>query len=110
MEFVHIMCSISAEFELDEIRVTFAFVLTHSFSHRFRFGDFDQTKLRVEATKALLCWLKKMKGHDLGKDCLASGSAYRAVSSRETLPGPEADHYELSKVQVSPSYTRIGIA
>uniref|UniRef100_A0A8C1Z4K7 ATP-binding cassette sub-family C member 5 n=1 Tax=Cyprinus carpio TaxID=7962 RepID=A0A8C1Z4K7_CYPCA len=40
-----------------------------------------------------------MKGHDLGKDCLASGSAYRAVSSRETLPGPEADHYELSKVQ-----------
>lgn len=44
-----------------------------------------------------------MKGHDLGKDCLASGSAYRAVSSRETLPGPEEDHYELSKVQVSPS-------
>ncbi|XP_077104559.1 ATP-binding cassette sub-family C member 5 [Siphateles boraxobius] len=40
-----------------------------------------------------------MKGHDLGKDCLASGSAYRAVSSRETLPGPEEDHYELSKVQ-----------
>lgn len=44
-----------------------------------------------------------MKGHDLGKDCLASGSAYRAVSSRETLPGPEGN-YELSKVQVSPSY------
>ncbi|XP_016117939.1 ATP-binding cassette sub-family C member 5 [Sinocyclocheilus grahami] len=40
-----------------------------------------------------------MKGHDLGKDCLASGSAYRAVPSRETLPGPEADHYELSKLQ-----------
>ncbi|XP_048025054.1 multidrug resistance-associated protein 5 [Megalobrama amblycephala] len=39
-----------------------------------------------------------MKGHDLGKDCLASGSAYRAVSSRETLPGPEGN-YELSKVQ-----------
>ncbi len=45
-----------------------------------------------------------MKGHDLGKDCVASGSAYRAVPSRETLTGPEADHYELSKVQVSPSY------
>uniref|UniRef100_A0A671RFF6 ATP-binding cassette sub-family C member 5 n=1 Tax=Sinocyclocheilus anshuiensis TaxID=1608454 RepID=A0A671RFF6_9TELE len=40
-----------------------------------------------------------MKGHDLGKDCLASGSAYRAVPSRETLPGPEEDHYELSKLQ-----------
>uniref|UniRef100_A0A671LKD1 ATP-binding cassette sub-family C member 5 n=1 Tax=Sinocyclocheilus anshuiensis TaxID=1608454 RepID=A0A671LKD1_9TELE len=40
-----------------------------------------------------------MKGHDLGKDFLASGSAYRAVPSRETVPGPEADHYELSKVQ-----------
>lgn len=40
-----------------------------------------------------------MKGHDLGKDCVASGSAYRAVPSRETLTGPEADHYELSKVQ-----------
>ncbi|XP_026086887.1 multidrug resistance-associated protein 5-like [Carassius auratus] len=40
-----------------------------------------------------------MKGHDLGKDCLASGSAYRAVPSRETLPGAEVDHYELSKVQ-----------
>lgn len=40
-----------------------------------------------------------MKGHDLGKDCLAAGSAYRAVPSRETLPGPDGDHYELSKVQ-----------
>lgn len=39
-----------------------------------------------------------MKGHDLGKDCLASGSVYRAVSSRETLPSPEGN-YELSKVQ-----------
>ncbi|XP_051579787.1 ATP-binding cassette sub-family C member 5-like isoform X1 [Myxocyprinus asiaticus] len=40
-----------------------------------------------------------MKGHDLGKDCLASGSAYRAVPSRETLPVTEGDQNELSKVQ-----------
>ncbi|XP_051952983.1 ATP-binding cassette sub-family C member 5-like [Xyrauchen texanus] len=40
-----------------------------------------------------------MKGHDLGKDCLASGSAYRAVPSRETLPRTEGDHIDLSKVQ-----------
>lgn len=40
-----------------------------------------------------------MKGHDLGKDCLASGSAYRAVPSRETLPGNDDNHYQLSKVQ-----------
>ncbi|TRY99951.1 hypothetical protein DNTS_010308 [Danionella cerebrum] len=40
-----------------------------------------------------------MKGHDLGKDCLASGSAYRAVPSRETLPGTDGDFYDLSKVQ-----------
>ncbi|XP_051512513.1 ATP-binding cassette sub-family C member 5-like isoform X2 [Myxocyprinus asiaticus] len=40
-----------------------------------------------------------MKGHDLGKDCLASGSAYRAVPSRETLRGTEGDHIDLSKVQ-----------
>ncbi|XP_057203387.1 multidrug resistance-associated protein 5 [Triplophysa rosa] len=39
-----------------------------------------------------------MKGHDSGKDCLASGSAYRAVPSRD-LPGTEEDHYQLSKVQ-----------
>lgn len=50
---------------------------------------------------ALLCWWKKMKEHDLGKDYLAPGPAYRAVPSRETLPGSEIDPYQLSKVQVS---------
>lgn len=42
-----------------------------------------------------------MKEHDLGKDYLAPGPAYRAVPSRETLPGSEIDPYQLSKVQVS---------
>ncbi|XP_076138611.1 ATP-binding cassette sub-family C member 5 [Alosa pseudoharengus] len=40
-----------------------------------------------------------MKEHDLGKDYLAPGPAYRAVPSRETLPGSEIDPYQLSKVQ-----------
>ncbi|XP_063061606.1 multidrug resistance-associated protein 5 isoform X2 [Engraulis encrasicolus] len=40
-----------------------------------------------------------MKEHDLGKDYLAAGPAYRAVPSRETLPGSEIDPYQLSKVQ-----------
>ncbi|KAL7878331.1 hypothetical protein AOLI_G00093050 [Acnodon oligacanthus] len=40
-----------------------------------------------------------MKEHDLGKDCLAAGSGYRAVPSRDVLPGNEVDHYQLSNVQ-----------
>lgn len=43
-----------------------------------------------------------MKEHDLGKDCLAAGPAYRAVPSREVLPANEVDHYQLANVQVSP--------
>lgn len=40
-----------------------------------------------------------MKEHDLGKDCLAAGPAYRAVPSREVLPANEVDHYQLTNVQ-----------
>ncbi|MCI4379410.1 hypothetical protein PGIGA_G00227900 [Pangasianodon gigas] len=40
-----------------------------------------------------------MKEHDLGKDCLAAGPAYRAVPSREVLPANEVDHYQLANVQ-----------
>ncbi|KAI4880193.1 hypothetical protein NFI96_026032, partial [Prochilodus magdalenae] len=40
-----------------------------------------------------------MKEHDLGKDSLAAGSGYRAVPSRDILPGNEVDHYQLSNVQ-----------
>ncbi|XP_076846892.1 ATP-binding cassette sub-family C member 5 isoform X2 [Brachyhypopomus gauderio] len=40
-----------------------------------------------------------MKEHDLGKECLASGPGYRAVPSREALPGSEVSHYQLSSVQ-----------
>lgn len=42
-----------------------------------------------------------MKEHDLGKDSLAAGPAYRAVPSREVLPANEVDHYQLANVQVS---------
>lgn len=41
-----------------------------------------------------------MKEHDLGKDCLAAGPAYRTVPSREVLPANEVDHYHLANVQV----------
>ncbi|XP_053356806.1 multidrug resistance-associated protein 5 [Clarias gariepinus] len=40
-----------------------------------------------------------MKEHDLGKDSLAAGPAYRAVPSREVLPANEVDHYQLANVQ-----------
>lgn len=64
-------------------------------------GLIPQIKLKAEAVTALLCWYKKMKEHDLGKDCLAAGSGYRAVPSRDVLPGNEVDRYQLSNVQVS---------
>ncbi|XP_066541768.1 multidrug resistance-associated protein 5 [Hoplias malabaricus] len=40
-----------------------------------------------------------MKEHDLGKDCLATASGYRAVPSRDVLPGNQMDDYHLSSVQ-----------
>lgn len=42
-----------------------------------------------------------MKEHDLGKDYLVPGPVYRAVQSRDTLPGTEVTPYDLAKVQVS---------
>ncbi|XP_024233200.1 multidrug resistance-associated protein 5-like [Oncorhynchus tshawytscha] len=40
-----------------------------------------------------------MKEHDLGKDYLVPGPVYRAVQSRDTLPGSEVTPYDLAKVQ-----------
>ncbi|XP_014068868.1 ATP-binding cassette sub-family C member 5 [Salmo salar] len=40
-----------------------------------------------------------MKEHDLGKDYLVPGPVYRAVQSRDTLPGTEVTPYDLAKVQ-----------
>ncbi|XP_026888570.2 multidrug resistance-associated protein 5 isoform X1 [Electrophorus electricus] len=40
-----------------------------------------------------------MKEHDSGKECLAAAPSYRAVPSRDALPGSEVSHYQLSSVQ-----------
>lgn len=63
-----------------------------------------ENKAQSGNASQLLCWWKKMKENDLGKDYLVPGPVYRAVPSRDTtLPGTEVTPYqlELAKIQVS---------